>query len=37
MSNSERLQLKFVVKGLHPYSIVEESGYRDLITGMQNY
>ncbi|XP_035700778.1 uncharacterized protein LOC118433200 [Folsomia candida] len=33
MSNSERLQLKFVVKGLHPYSIVEESGYRDLITG----
>lgn len=33
MSKSELLQVKFIVGGLHPYSTVEESGFKDMIIG----
>lgn len=33
MPTGERLQVKFIVGGIHPYSTVEEDSYKALILG----
>lgn len=34
LPKKERLIVDFVVKGIHPLSIVEEEGFRNLIKGV---